>query len=276
MALRAINRAIKPLFAILIWVALAFGIRHWIQKGHFEGLSQGAGQKAELLAEMIRVIFFEESEMDSRFYHSWLEALEQGASYEGTYRGLVYSARYRALEDQGKPATPVALNTFVEEMVIFQKELPNPTLFNSQSAIPQPVLSLEQFEASLDEPEHEVEFVRFGNGIQKNPERSKAELKQIFQQSSIYVLKRILGAEALKVIDHLEAQKEVDFSALHRWYSEWVVSILKEGIIFDPLLRNDKSVEFHYAWARSVKSDQLRWEVLSRLHQILNAKEKIL
>ena len=90
--------------------------------------------------------------------------------------------------------------------------------------------------------------------------------------ASLFILKRVLCDEALKVI----ASKNADNSKVlvATWYSKWAVLMTQRNVDFGISLRNRPDEAFHFKWATEVGGDQLMWEVLNRLHRVLNAANK--
>lgn len=86
--------------------------------------------------------------------------------------------------------------------------------------------------------------------------------------ASIYRLKRWLGQAGIQVIDRLKAKDS--HPELELWYSKWAAKEASEAISFGLPQRKNPSEAFHLAWAKGVPEDLLRWEVLNRLHRILN------
>lgn len=117
-----------------------------------------------------------------------------------------------------------------------------------------------------------------------------------FGLASLFTLKRVLSDEALKV---LAAKGNVARTAvgssgavapaaepspgkseesprvkLAGWYSKWAVHMAQKNVDFGVALRNKPDEAFHFKWATEVSEDQIIWEVLNRLHRILNEANK--
>ncbi|MEK6705823.1 MAG: hypothetical protein AABZ06_08540 [Bdellovibrionota bacterium] len=188
---------------------------------------------AELLREIFLVVLLDEPKDRSQF-GNLVDALNQGASLEGIYNGLTHSAEYRKLETKGPKASVTALEIFLKHLDIFESELPVPT--------------------------------QFGSGNDNETTSSVSDIKQYFQNSSIFTLKRVAADEALKVIDF----KRTERSKLVLWYSKWAVAQTSNNVDFGLALRNRSDEVFHYNWAVNASEDNLKWEILNRVHRLLN------
>jgi len=83
-------------------------------------------------------------------------------------------------------------------------------------------------------------------------------------------MKRVLGDWALRVMTlRLEESPE----RMRDWYADFAARASKKGVDFGLGLRNESSRELHRKWADQATDDQIRWEVLNRLHRILNAAQ---
>lgn len=232
---------------------------------------------AELLKEMFLVVFVREPKSRAEF-GSLVDTLNQGASLEGLYNGFTHSSDYRVLENENRGASPGALKAFGEELAILAAELPSPTEFTQSDTLP---LALPVNPADAPPPEGKVDVVVFDSTRPQNTptaQKPKIDLRELadkysrgFVGSSIYTLKRVLGDEALKVM----ATKKDFPEQLAQWYSKWAVRIAGRNIDFGLALRNKPDVSFHYNWAVKANEDQIRWEVLNRLHRVLNETNRV-
>ncbi|MCM2278819.1 MAG: hypothetical protein NDJ89_12155 [Oligoflexia bacterium] len=182
-----------------------------------------------------------------------LATLNQGASLEGIYNGLTHSSDYRELELSGGQAVPAQLRVFSGVLGLLEPELPAPTVFRPSDARPLKVLSLDSL---LEEPKPEPA-----------PSFKPGDTASIFAGASVYTLKRVAGDEAMKVI----AAKQAAPEKLADWYGTWAVRMLSFGVDFGIDLRNKPEEGFHRHWARQAPQDRLLWEVLNRVHRVLNA-----
>lgn len=223
--------------------------------------AQASKSNGEFLQELYRVVWMEEPS-DRAEFGNWVDSLNQGASFEGVYNAFTHSAHYRELEKQNRGASVSALKAFAEELAILTSGLPQPTRFKTSAADPLPL----PVEPSMSD------VADAGPGaapvaVAKLEELEK-EYAQIFVGASIYTLKRVLGDEALKAIaaknDYREKQAE--------WYAKWVVRMAGLGVDFGLPLRNKADEGLHYRWCLAVSTDRMTWEILNRLHRVLNAK----
>ncbi len=210
--------------------------------------------QAELLREMYFVVY-QKPPQDVQEFLAYQNALEQGASLEGIYNGFVHSARYRHLENTHPGAKALALKSFSEELYSLEKELKEPALFNAKSALPlqKPLeLGTSFASSSVSDMGKKISSAHVGY--------------RIFLRASIFTLKRVLGDEALKII----SEKEKDRESLATWYGRFAIQLSRRDVSFGLELRNKADIEFHHAWALRVSVDRLRWEVLNRVHRLLN------
>lgn len=96
-----------------------------------------------------------------------------------------------------------------------------------------------------------------------------------FQEASLFTLKRILGDEALKVVDTKSANPGV----LVSWYGPWTARIASMKIDFGLPLRSNTDPHFHEHWAmEQLKTpsgmDYVVWEILDRVHRVLDVAEE--
>ncbi|HAR44249.1 MAG TPA: hypothetical protein DCS07_16725 [Bdellovibrionales bacterium] len=226
-----------------------------------------AKANAELLREMHYSVFGEAPTNRAEF-GNMLDSMNQGASLEGVYNGFTHSANYRKLETDNPGALPEAVKLFAEELAQLELELPVPAEFTADSAKPLELIN------AADENPSGVESINFPkkktaeDAAAQSLEIQKAALLQkyskIFAKSSIYTLKRVLGDEALKVI---EAKK--DKEDLATWYGKWATKMAGLKVDFGIPQRNLADEQFHSKWAITADGDQIRWEVLNRIHRAL-------
>lgn len=223
-----------------------------------ERFAQG---NSEILQEIYRVVWQQEP-TDLHEFSSWVDALNQGASLEGVYNGFTHSDRYRALEQSQKGAAVKALKVFSVELARLTREMPEPTRFEARAAQPLPVPVEPEYAA-------EASAERAATGAASLPARAhlEEEYARVFVGSSVYTLKRVLGDQALILIH----QKEKERERLADWYSKWVAEMAASHVDFGLKLRNDPGLSLHYGWALSAPTDRIVWEVLNRLHRVVNA-----
>ncbi len=260
------------------------------------GLDASAQSKinAELLQEMYRIVLIREPKDRSEF-GSLVDTLNQGASFEGLYNGFTHSADYRQMEHANPGASPDALKVFASELAELEAELPEPTEFTEKSALPLAAAVQPGMEgggggqpAAAQGPEG-VSTLEFGKKEEAPPapvaaappaadamtpaspkpfDKAAAEQRylQIFIGASIYTMKRVLGDSALRV---MEVKREYT-EKFALWYGKWVLRICGRNVDFGLGLRNKADEQFHYKWALAAAPDRLQWEVLNRLHRVLN------
>jgi len=233
-----------------------------------------AKANSEILHEMLQVVFMREPKNRAEF-GNWADTLNQGASLEGVYNGLTHSAEYRKLEVANAGASPKALNVFVQELAILELELPEITEFDATSAAPLPILG----NAEVTNPTEVIEFKKRRNSNTPDSARNSQKpsslflaekYAKVFVGASIFTLKRVISDEALKVIDS-KSQYRQKFAF---WYSKWVVHMTQRNVDFGIPLRNKPDEAFHFKWAMQSATqssdDRIKWEVLNRLHRVLN------
>jgi hypothetical protein len=213
---------------------------------------------AGLLREMMLVVFMKQPK-DVAEFNSYLSVLQQGATFEGIYNGFTHSSTYRQLEITNRGATPIALKTFGEELAALEADLPQATEFTAASALPLAKPVMPEFVPDRPTPSAAPAKVL-----------TAEEYSHLFVGASIFTLKRVLGDEALKVV----ATKKDFPGKLALWYSDWVVKMCGRGVDFGLPDRNRADAEFHNGWALRATLDQLEWEVLNRVHRILNEANK--
>lgn len=230
-------------------------------------------RNAEIFHELFRVVMMVEPK-DRGDFGDWVDTLNQGASLEGVYNGLIYSANYKKLEVLENGASPFALRAFGEELAFLEKEMPEPTRFERKFASvgTEPVFPAPSPSSLPAVPLTELEAGRAGGVTSLSPQdlaRLSADYSHQFVGSSLFTLKRVLGEEALKVFTSKMDYRE----KVALWFSKWVPHTVQRGIDFGILLRNNPDEAFHYKWAVENSEDQVKWEVLNRLHRILNAEQ---
>ena len=221
-----------------------------------------ARENSELLAEMYKVVF-DEKEVDSKTdFGTLVSTLNQGASLEGIYRGLVMGSRYRALETKSQAANPTELKAFANEMADLQDSMKNPSEFVAEEARKAPTIQYP--DGSLSVP------VAHDGSQEVTKKRDKAvvrdELLQTFIGASGFTLKRTLGDEALKKFDEMKD----DRGDMAQWYAKLVLRLADSKVDFGLALRNQSDFDFHFKFAQKMATDRVKWEVLNRYHRYLN------
>jgi hypothetical protein len=225
-----------------------------------------AKENTELLAEMFKVVFNEDEIEDKEQFGSLVLTLNQGASLEGIYRGLVMGSRYRALESKAQAAPPMELKAFAIEMSEIQDTMKNPSEFSADDAKKAPYIQY---------PDGDLPVPSAHEGSQEvTKKRDKAEVREellrTFIGASTYTLKRTLGDEALKKLDEMKD----DRGALAQWYAKLVIRLSASKVDFGLALRNQPDFDFHFRFAQRMALDRVKWEVLNRYHRYLNFTSK--
>ena len=113
---------------------------------------------------------------------------------------------------------------------------------------------------------------------QELPEKLQTK-EPVPTNGSIYVYKRLLGEEALRVFEHKYQNKEKDREKFGMWYARFAVRLARKKIDFGLDLRNKPDQIFHQKWALDTldrkAEEQLKWEILNRLHRVMNEANKI-
>lgn len=242
---------------------------------------------AELLAEMIQVVFQGSPEIAKVDFGGFLHSLNQGASLEGVYRGLVMGSRYRLLESQSQAASPALLKAFALELAKLQRSMKSPSKYSEETA--RKPLEIEFPEAALDENSatppaqplvkpgvtEVVEFGTASNDPSDSPETTPSlsieeeatRLIDIFLGASHYTLKRVMGDEVLRKFDELKDSS----GERAQWFADTVVTLNQTGVDFGLKERNSPNFDFHFRFAQKQSPDRLAWELLNRYHRYLNS-----
>lgn len=208
---------------------------------------------AELHAEFLRELFLvvlERQPHNQQEFLKYMNALYQGASYEGVYNGVVYSREYRNKE-VGTAAPVRSIKLFAEiqgTLLLNQKydplKIKNPAVpdvpTNIVSSPPQPT----------DQERTDI----------------LARMDQEALGKSLSTLKRLLGEEILKTIDLKKEYRE----KLAAWYGRFTVFLNKKNLDFSIPQRNIQDEYFHYKWALQASEDRIKWECLNRIHRLMN------
>ncbi len=229
-------------------------------QGSAQQASPSLKAHAELLSEMYLVVLGEAPSKEE--FAGLIDTLEQGASLEGVYNGLAHSARYRELEMANPGAPSATLDRFVTELRELESALRKPTRFTEAYAQPLARMELETDEA----PGGPGARVQVFPGKRRAGAPQEGDAREIFKGASVYTLKRVLGDEALKIV----SEKRGDPEARAAWYGKWAAGIAHRGGDFGLAQRNLADAAFHSQWARQASEDRLIWEVLNRVHRVLN------
>lgn len=111
----------------------------------------------------------------------------------------------------------------------------------------------------------------------KNPKlRSEAELAKEIAKSAekmpLFTLKRIFGE---KVLEAIELRKN-DREAVAQLYADLVMRWFDSNVDFGFKQRNVQDRDFHRDWALRNSRGRVQWEILNRLHRMMNHRGRIL
>jgi hypothetical protein len=200
-------------------------------------------ESSQLLHEMFQVVLMREPYGPEEF-GVYVNTLSQGSSLEGIYNGFVNSEQYRKMEATPAPAYPGTVKMFAELIAPLQQELAKTKTHPTDLGVGAP---------------YDV-----------------AQYEKVHAKDSFFELKRYLGNEGLKVVE-AKLHKGDSREELAQWYSNWVVQMASMKVDFGIPLRNRAEPGFHKEWVKTlgadVVSDRVMWEVLNRLHRLLNAAE---
>ena len=113
--------------------------------------------------------------------------------------------------------------------------------------------------------------------VLKNPKlRSESELAKELAKSAeklpLFTLKRVLGE---KVLEAIELRKS-DRAAVAELYANLVMRWFDSGVDFGFKQRNLQDRDFHHSWALRNSRGRVQWEILNRLHRVMNHHGRIL
>ncbi|MEK6578246.1 MAG: hypothetical protein AABZ55_03390, partial [Bdellovibrionota bacterium] len=227
---------------------------------------------SEILGEMVRVVLGT-GQIPASEFGSLVDSLNQGASFEGVYNGLVRSGRYRKLEVEYPKTTSTVISSFSDELIRVESDLKLLTEFDLSSALPLGYMDPSNPGATDPRIQGMHDFVKplVLNRKEQDLLGQAKKFQKLFSRSSLFTLKRVLGEEILKIVD----EKKQDRLDLAIWYSKWAVRMAAKKVDFGLPLRNSADEKFHFDWAMKASVDQLQWETLNRIHRLLNeAHEK--
>jgi hypothetical protein len=212
-------------------------------------ISQSAAERklyesTQLLHEMFQVVLLREPYGPEEF-GVYVNSLSQGGSLEGIYNGFVNSEQYHKLETTPAPAYPATVKVFAQMIAPMQRELSKTKVHPTDLGVGP---------ATFD----------------------PAEYEKLYAKASFYELKRLLGNEAMKLVE-AKLGKGDSREEVAQWYGNWAFQMTTMMVDFGIPLRNRPDAQFHHDWVMSlgadVVSDRVIWEVLNRTHRILNAAE---
>jgi|GEM_PF-977996 len=239
--------------------------------------SNSVGVNLQILQEMYRVVFLRETAGPAE-YGALLSVLTQGASFEGVYNGLVANSEYRKLEAEGRPVGPLTIRLFAEELVYLQMEIPReertpivPDLAKPMAAIEFPAEDSAEHPApsSLPVPVPSQPAPRESMDPQMEAFRMRGEIERVFIGSNLFTMKRVLCTEVFKVFTAKKPRRP----ELASWFGKWAARVAERGVDFQYEERNSTDAPTYDDWAFGATTDRIQWEVLYRLHRMLNVSE---
>ncbi len=220
---------------------------------------------AELLREVYQVVTLEEPQ-DPQEFTGFLENLNQGGTLEGLYNGFTHSEVYRQREQKRVTVSDRTLPVFAKELVYLTLEQANPTIFTAEDALPLQRAVEPGVPEELGVPAGKSSDSKIAV-IPRDIDKLAEHYEKLFARASFFTLKRVLADEAMKVF----AIKASSPDALSEWYGAWASRTSKLGVNFGLELRNRGDEKFHADFAKKAAPDRVRWEVLNRVHRVLNA-----
>lgn len=228
--------------------------------------------QSEILSEMHKVVL-KAPLKDRKKYAGLLGALEEGASLEGIYRGFVSTPEYRELEKRGPRASGDVFERFVTLLMDAQLSLPEARILMPQDGDPPKRLGYQHLvnpkrgtnEGTLLKAHLELYRKALKSARSGNAQKLDALYREIFSRSSIYTLKRILSDEVLRLMDSMKNHP----IRMAEWYSNFAVTSTAYQIDFALEPRNSAEADMHRKWALKAEYEQVVWEVLNRIHRLL-------
>lgn len=109
----------------------------------------------------------------------------------------------------------------------------------------------------------------FPNSQESDPALKAAGEKYAkeYMGKPLFTLKRVLGD---RVIQEAETRKG-DKDRLAAWYSNFVGRWAKAGVSFGMAQRDRADEAFHFKWAKENNLGMIQWELLNRVHRVLNS-----
>ena len=237
---------------------------------------------AEMITEMFQVIFQKTEIEDKALYSSLVSTLEQGASLEGIYNGLVFGPRYRLLESKAKAASPESIKFFAKELTEVQKGMMSPTVFTNEltklvPSINNPMAHAHNTLGVLGKAQEKATPIPTppplpttlsspADAVAKAPTQTVEEMLNNFIGVTPFTLKRMLCDEAMKKIDELKNSP----TELAQWYAGVAVRMSGYNVEFGLPARNSSDFDSYVPVAKTMSPDQMKWEVLNRYQRVMN------
>jgi hypothetical protein len=233
------------------------------------------GVNLQILKEMYNVIFMRVPTGPAE-YGGLLNSLAQGASFEGVYNGLMVSTEYRRLEAESRPAVPKTIRVFAEELTRLQMELPKDLRTPITVELSKPLGGVVELPEGGVDPSPDVPaFAEAppspGPSLDTVAESAALmdQIESAFLETNLFTMKRVLGTEVFKVIAAKKATRHV----LAAWFGLWSARMAGRGVDFQYEQRNGTDPDGYAEWAFGASTDRIQWEVLFRLHRVLNESE---
>lgn len=97
---------------------------------------------------------------------------------------------------------------------------------------------------------------------------SKSFNKDQMKRINLYGIKRVITEKTLELIDSFPKNND----DLHRWYAVLSADMrAKFPLLWSGKVRTQKSALYHLRWAKSVPFQQIKSEVIIKLHKIMNS-----
>lgn len=229
---------------------------------------------SQIYNEMIEVVFEQSPQNKSDFFEK-VGALTQGATLEGLFNGLTHSAFYRSYESQSSVVTPKELQFFANEFAEIQLSLKEPVEISESLRNPMGDVQFPTGEEKSDSDSGVSAMITIAG---KSKQALALEFQTFFQQSRHAVLKRVLSDAMMQKIDE-SIKNPKDFEA---WYGAFCQRYAHLGVDFGLKLRNQNNPEFHVQWLQGLNRmwgadtarDRVVWEVLNRVHRVMNSYQK--
>jgi hypothetical protein len=215
-------------------------------------------RNSEVLQEIYRVVMLEDPS-DRSVFGNWVDTLNQGASFEGVYNGFVRSATYVGLETKTAAAPAEAVTLFLTEWAELEYELSDRAHFELvEGALELRVREVEAPQASVNPSTAEAITIEKQKLIE--PQRVA------IIGHSVFTLKRLLGEAVLRWVG-FKRKSIADFAS---GYAKWAIRLSTSPVDFGLSARKKNDEGFHYQWAVSQPVDVVQWEMLNRVHRLLN------
>lgn len=227
--------------------------------------------------QLVREILYVTGIGDQVQYQMFSDLITQGASYEGIYRGIIYSENYRMIE----ASTPLCKNEneifqkFISEFMRLSTTFPD-TYRWSREAVVSSGSMLERWQRdekvenlpSPETPKGKVSAIAEFYGFY--PFQRKAKEAYFTQMAT----KLFEGAGSAKLVRFL-GEHWLTATAKDGWPDEIANEIVYWNLSLQPLLNNSIPLKsFRYStsilpwkgWVMEVGRDRAQWEVLYRIH----------